>query len=192
MLRSALLVASLLRADSLVIGPNDNTRSAGRQSGTSLTLSLDMVLASWSVNGPGRAAGTVLAFAEPGKSPTIPGPMLRVKLGTKVTATIRNRWNKPLVVHGLSTRRVAVMATLAIPAGGQATTTFTADAEGTYFYWAAEPGVDLADREYLDSQLSGAFIVDATDPPPGERVFVLGSWTLAKAPMVPATSLPSS
>jgi FtsP/CotA-like multicopper oxidase with cupredoxin domain len=180
MLRSALLVASLFRADSLSIGANDNTRSAGRLSGTSLSVSLDMVLATWPVYGPGHAPGTILAFAESGKAPTIPGPMLRVKLGTRVTATIRNRWSKPLVVHGLSTRRVAVMDTLAIPAGGQATTTFAADAEGTFFYWAAEPGVDIAGREYLDSQLSGAFIVDASAPPAGERVLVLGSWTQAK------------
>jgi len=67
--------------------------------------------------------------------------------------------------------------------GGHASTTFTTDAEGTYFYWAAEPGTPLEDRESLDSQLSGAFIVDAPDAKPrAERIFVISTWIQALLP----------
>ena len=35
----------------------------------------------------------------------------------------------------------------------------------------------VGDRNGIDSQLHGAFIVDSTGPAPNDRVFVLGSWT---------------
>ncbi len=181
MLRAAFLVASLVRPDSSIIVPNDNLVPAGRLTNGVLHVSLEMGIGQWQVNGRGRAAGTILAFNETGKPLSIPGPMLRVRLGTRIVATVVNRWDKPLVVHGLSARRVEVPDTLVVPAGGRATATFTTDAEGTYFYWAAEPGTHRDDREYLDSQLSGALIVDAPDAAPrAERILVLGTWTEVK------------
>lgn len=178
MLRAALLVATLVRPDSVVIVPNDNLVAAGRLAEGVLRVSLEVGVGRWQVNGPDRAAGTILAFAESGKPLSIPGPLLRVRLGTRIVATVVNRWEKPLVVHGLSPRRDEIPDTLVVPAGGRATATFTTDAEGTFFYWAAEPGVARDDREYLDSQLSGALIVDPADATPrAERVLVLGSWT---------------
>lgn len=182
MLDAALLVAALAWSDSVAVSPNDNTVPAGRLSDGTLQVSLDMGLARWHLNGPDRAPGIILAFAESGKAPSIPGPLLRVKLGTRIRATIRNHWDRPLVVHGLAARRVAVMDTVIVPPGEAVTTTFTTDAEGTFFYWAAEPGVEVAHREYLDSQLSGALIVDGADPPPGERIFLIGAWTQARLP----------
>lgn len=183
MLRAALLVASLVRPDSSTIVPNDNLAAAGRLANGVLHVSLEMGMGQWPVYGSGRAAGTILAFAETGKAPSIPGPMLRVRLGTRIVATVVNHWDQPLVVHGLSARRAAVPDTLVVPAGGRATATFTTDAEGTFFYWAAEPGTHLEHREYLDSQLSGALIVDAPDAAPRpERVFILGTWTQARLP----------
>ncbi len=183
MLRAALLVATLVRPDSLTIVPNDNVASAGRTINGALHVSLEMGVGQWPLRGPGRAAGTILAFAEAGKAPSIPAPMLRVKLGTTIVATVTNNWDKPLVVHGLSSRRAEVPDTLLVPAGGRATATFTADAEGTYFYWAAEPGIGLGDREFLDSQLSGALVVDGPDAAPRtERILVIGVWTQARLP----------
>jgi len=183
MLRAALLVASFVRPDSSTIVPNDNTASAGRLVNGELRVSLDIGIGRWPVEGPGHAAGTILAFAETGRAPSIPGPMLRVGLGTKVVASVTNHWDKPLVVHGLSPRRAAVTDTLVVPAGGHVTTTFTTDAAGTYFYWAAEPGTAIEHREFLDSQLSGAFIVDSPDTAARpDRVFVIGSWTQARLP----------
>lgn len=183
MLRAALLVATLVRPDSSTIVPNDNLASAGRVVNGALHISLEMGIGKWPLRGAGRAAGTLLAFAETGRAPSIPGPMLRVRLGTKIIATVVNYWDKPLVVHGLSPRRAAVPDTLVVPAGGRATATFTTDAEGTYFYWAAEPGTSFEDRDFLDSQLSGALIVDAPDAAPrAERILVISTWIQARLP----------
>ena len=55
--------------------------------------------------------------------------------------------------------------------------TFAAGAPGTYFYWGSTTHRPVADRNGIDSQLHGAFIVDSTATPPPDRVFVLGSWT---------------
>lgn len=52
-----------------------------------------------------------------------------------------------------------------------------AGAPGTYFYWGSINHQPIADRDGIDSQLQGAFIVDAPGrAAPHDRVFVLGSW----------------
>jgi FtsP/CotA-like multicopper oxidase with cupredoxin domain len=56
---------------------------------------------------------------------------------------------------------------------------FTADAQGTYFYWGAVSGSSgLARRLGFDSQLNGAFIVDppAPTPVPEDRIFLISLW----------------
>jgi hypothetical protein len=37
---------------------------------------------------------------------------------------------------------------------------FTADVEGSYYYWATMTGAPLVDRQFDDSQLGGALIVE--------------------------------
>jgi FtsP/CotA-like multicopper oxidase with cupredoxin domain len=54
---------------------------------------------------------------------------------------------------------------------------FLATTSGAFFYWASMGDSQMAERSAVDSQLSGAFIVD---PPGGQtqpdRIFVLGHW----------------
>jgi manganese oxidase len=107
----------------------------------------------------------VLAFREAGGAPLNPGPVIRVPLGTKMTIAVRNTLDRPLVVHGLGERWVAVMDSLVVQAGETRRVSFTADVAGTFYYWASTTGSTLFDRMFEDSQLTGAFIVDA----PGER-----------------------
>ena len=52
-----------------------------------------------------------------------------------------NRHDKALVVRGLSGRRQATMDSLLLEPGATGEARFTADVEGTYYYWAGEPGV---------------------------------------------------
>src|SRR5688572_6762208 len=61
---------------------NDNRRPAGRLSGGTLTLSLDVVEAAFQAEGEHDPVVRVLAFAEPGKAPVVPGPLLRAPVGT--------------------------------------------------------------------------------------------------------------
>jgi FtsP/CotA-like multicopper oxidase with cupredoxin domain len=54
---------------------------------------------------------------------------------------------------------------------------FVAGAPGTYFYWGTTTRRAIGDRSGIDSQLQGAFVVDAPGrSAPNDRIFVLGSW----------------
>src|SRR5689334_12466887 len=69
---------------------NDFQRPAGVLRNGVLTLKLVAQRAQWR---PGSDTGVALpadAFGEEGSRPTIPGPLLRAKVGTRVEATIRN------------------------------------------------------------------------------------------------------
>src|SRR5215207_10940300 len=80
---------------------NDNRRPAGTLSGGTLTLSLDIVEAAWQPEGEHDPVVRVLAFAEPGKAPVIPGPLLRAPVGTTVRLTLRNRSDSAVMLGGL-------------------------------------------------------------------------------------------
>jgi FtsP/CotA-like multicopper oxidase with cupredoxin domain len=54
--------------------------------------------------------------------------------------------------------------------------TFRAGAPGTYHYWGAIAGHTFDDRDDVDSQLGGAFIVDPPGARPDDRVMVIGLW----------------
>src|SRR5215204_682902 len=70
---------------------NDNRRPAGTFSGGTLTLSLDVVEAAFQPEGEHDPVVRALAFAEPGKAPMVPGPLLRAPVGTTVRLTMTNR-----------------------------------------------------------------------------------------------------
>lgn len=160
---------------------NDNRVSAGRLSGGVLTLALEIRETTWYLLGDDQPGAPILAFAETGKVPQMPGPLVRVPLGTRLEIAVTNRHDSTIVVRGLSGRRQPIMDSLVVAPGATATARFTADVEGTFYYWAAGAGRGFMDRMYEDSQLHGAFVVD---PPGGQvapdRVFVIGAWVSAK------------
>ena len=66
------------------------------------------------------------------------------------------------------------MDTLVLAAGETREVRFTADAEGTFYYWAGKAGTAFEDRLGEDSQLNGALIVDpAGTAPSGDRIFLI-------------------
>src|SRR5688572_26419936 len=83
---------------------NDNTRPAGRLVGDTLHLTLEARRVTWRPAGADGAAFTVHAFAEPGRDALIPGPLLRVPVGTTVRVTLRNALARELRVTGLGAR----------------------------------------------------------------------------------------
>ena len=157
---------------------NDNRVPAGRLEDGLLTLRLEVRRGMWHVLGDDEPGAEVLAFAEEGKSPQIPGPMIRVPLGTEIDVTVSNPLDTTLVVHGLSDRKVAAMDSLVVPAGASRAVRFTADAEGTYFYRGTMSGSPSARRDFEDWVLGGAFIVDppGAPSPADDRVMVLQIW----------------
>lgn len=98
--------------------------------------------------------------------------------GTRIRARIVNQLpgRMPLVMHGLRTRPAAGPDTLRIAPGGVREVEFDPGAPGTYYYWAAtSDSATIEDREGIDSQLTGALIVDPADGPVSpDRIFVLG------------------
>ena len=119
------------------------------------------------------------AFAEEGRAPEIPGPMIRVPEGTEIHITLHNSLPDPeVVVHGLHTRPTMTDDVLKIPAGATREVTFQSGPPGTYLYWATSTKRPLLYRVGKDSQLSGAIIVDPrTGPPTQDRTFVIGLYS---------------
>ena len=73
------------------IEPNDNVRAAGRLEGGTLTLALRAGVGRWQPEGPSGPTLEIEAFGEIGKALTVPAPLIRVKEGTEIAVSIRNR-----------------------------------------------------------------------------------------------------
>ncbi|MBK5098222.1 MAG: multicopper oxidase domain-containing protein [Gemmatimonadetes bacterium] len=155
---------------------NDNRVAAGQLENGVLALRLELHRGSWHLLGPDVPGVEVLAFAEENGPPQIPAPMIRVPVGTRIEVTVRNPLDSDLVLHGLTERQVVTMDSLVVPAGAVREVRFTADVEGTYYYWGTTTGASFEGRVYEDSQLSGAFIVDGAEASAntGDRVMVMG------------------
>jgi manganese oxidase len=155
---------------------NDNRRVAGTLRNGKLDLSLDIVSAEWFPEADSGPSTVMQAFAEEGGQPEIPGPAIRVKEGTEIHVSLHNSLpDSEVVVHGLHARPATNDDILKIPAGATREVTFQAGAPGTYFYWATSQHRTIVSRQGIDSQLSGAIIVDpATGPPEDTRTLMLG------------------
>lgn len=158
---------------------NPNRVPAGRLRGGVLTLDLELRTGMFRPHADDGPGVEVQAFGERGRALQIPGPLIRVPEGTAIHATIRNRLrDSTLVLHGFSGHRGAAGDSLVIPPGATRTVRFDVGRAGTYYYWGTTTGKRMEDDRWVDSQLSGAFIVDpaGASPPAGERVFVMGLW----------------
>ena len=117
---------------------NDNRAPAGRLSHDTLELRLVVSMATWRPQADSGPSIEVAAFGEEGKSPQIPGPLIRVPLGTVISATIRNQLaDSTLRIYGLVTRPATAHDSLLIPPGESRSVTFAAGTPGSYLYWAS-------------------------------------------------------
>jgi FtsP/CotA-like multicopper oxidase with cupredoxin domain len=158
------------------IASNDNRRPAGRLKNRVLTLALEVragLLQPEENDGPGVPA---LAFAEAGQKLRVPGPLIRVPQGTDIRVSVRNPLpESTLKVYGLHTRPATGDSGLRIPPGERREVQFRAATPGTYYYWGTTTGSDI-DRPWLESQLSGALVIDSPYAPAEDRIFVIGMW----------------
>jgi FtsP/CotA-like multicopper oxidase with cupredoxin domain len=168
------------------IAPNDNRRSGGTLEHGILTIALEARSGSWQPEGDSGRALDVAAFGEAGKPLSTPGPVIRVRTGTEIHATVRNRLDRPLTVYGFG-RVHGQPDSVTIPVEGTARLRFKATAPGTYYYYAKR-GVDPAGLRLVeDMQLHGIIVVDPPNAPrtPDDRLFAI-SWWCAVAPASPS------
>jgi FtsP/CotA-like multicopper oxidase with cupredoxin domain len=161
------------------IAANDNRRPAGTLRDGKLELKLEVVNADWYPEAESGPSITMQAFAEEGRAPEIPGPMIRVVEGTEIHVSLHNSLpDSEVIVHGLHTRPATADDVLKIPAGATREVTFMAGAPGTYFYWGTTARKPLSFRVGKDSQLSGAIIVDPKiGARTNDRIFVIGLYS---------------
>jgi manganese oxidase len=157
---------------------NQNLVGAGRVADKTLNIDFDIVEAAWRPEGPNDPVVRVFALAERGKTPQVPGPMIRAQAGTRVRLSLRNRTDSSLMMSGFRQSLKRSDDTLNVAAGSTREITFTLDSVGTFFYWGVLNGLtDWKQRDWLDSQLNGAFVVDpkgSTAKP--DRVFLITEW----------------
>ena len=157
-----------------VVGANDNRKPAGVLKHGVLTVNLVVQMARWYPEAADGPYADVPAFAEEGKAPSIPGPLIRVKEGTKIVVTIRNALvDSAINVTGLRARPMKPDTT-SIKPGASRTFRFPAGIPGTYMYTAVAGHVnyDIRERE----QLSSAFVVDPVNGRTDDRIFVINIW----------------
>jgi len=173
---------------------NDNRVPAGTRVGDTLSLRLTLTAAAWHILGDSAPAFRVAAFQEEGKVPSIPAPLIRVRVGTPIHVVIRNPFDDTLVVRGLSERGGAGDSLVVLPRT-TADARFVRRLAGTYQYWATlaawQRALPLAPnlrgqgllRPRFDAPLAGALVVDAPGPVPNDRIFVIGETDDQVAPL---------
>jgi FtsP/CotA-like multicopper oxidase with cupredoxin domain len=144
-------------------------------SNDTLEIRLVVQMARWYPEAADGPSAEVAAFAEEGKAPQIPGPLIRVPEGTVIAASIRNDLTDSTVwIRGLRTRPATSSDSIPIKPGESRTVTFAAGAPGTYLYRGTAGTVDWDQRER--EQLSGAFIVDEKGSKANDRVMMISIW----------------
>ena len=176
---------------------NDNRVRAGELKDGIFTVRLTMREASWHPDGPAGCGLRVHTFAEDGKPPRIPGPLIRVPVGTEVRVILRNALDESVRIRGLvdrpavwqtvgSSRAQAAIDSTAteIPKSEVREIRFRATVAGNFYYWGRRSAGDTSWRRHPgrlrpdlasdeDGQLVGALIVDSSGIPQNDRVFVL-------------------
>lgn len=157
---------------------NDNRTPAGTLQNGVLTVSLDATLAMWHPDGDSLPGLPVEVFAEAGKRPSAPGPLVRVPAGTEIRATIRNALERDTLTFFVPARiadaaKGGALDSVVLLPGGVRELRVRAERPGNYLYHAnARTSLDRVLR--MRGLLAGAIIVDsAGSTPPRDRVFVL-------------------
>lgn len=161
-----------------VVQANDNRVAAGVERGDTVVVTLRAEMARWYPDTLGGPFADVLAFAEEGKAPQIPAPLLRVREGKTLDVTIVNSLaDSTIWVHGMGTRPVTRDDSVGIAPGASHRFVFAAGAPGTYTYWAWSGTVNHEQRE--SETAGGAFVIDSLGASGRDRVFVINIWGAA-------------
>jgi FtsP/CotA-like multicopper oxidase with cupredoxin domain len=155
---------------------NDNRMPAGRLRNDTLTLQLEVRMARWRPESPTDSGIAVPALAEVGKAPQIPGPLIRVRTGTTIVATLRNALpDSSVTLYGLARIPATLADTLQLAPGQTRRVSFTAGAAGTYLY-TATLGAHNPEKDPERETAAGALVVDPPNGSPPDRIFVINIW----------------
>lgn len=162
---------------------NDNRTPSGELRDGVLTLRLDAVKGVWYPErdfGPGFE---IDAFAEAGRAPSSPGPLIRIPAGTEVRVLVSSRLDRVLTLRGLSDRPIPSLAYgaprdpgLEIQPGASREIRFRATRPGTYYYWGRTRELPVELGVFEDGQLSGGLIVDPPGRRADDRVLFIALW----------------
>jgi FtsP/CotA-like multicopper oxidase with cupredoxin domain len=154
------------------ITPNPNTRAAGTTRAGITTIELDAVHARWHADGGTPSITDVDAFAERGKAPTMPGPLVRVPVGTSVRFSVRNTFDRPITFFAPTS--ASSFDSVDVAPGATAEISVRPERPGNYFYRATDASA-ASKRLHMDGALAGAFIVDSVGAPraPRDRVLMI-------------------
>lgn len=157
-----------------LVRPNSNVERAGVLRDGVLTVTLEAKESLWHFNGANRHRPmTIAAFAEPGKAPLMPAPLLRAPVGTELRLSIHNSLGQPLTffvpasIHGGPAR---AMDSIVVTPGALEMLTTRATVAGNYVYRATTP--NRASQEG-SSLLAGAVVIDTSATPARDHVFVI-------------------
>ena len=161
------------RSDLPLISANDNRTPAGKMVDGVLNLDMEIVMGDFRVETIERTGIRVAAFAESGKSPSVPGPIIRVEEGTIIKASIKNTLtDSTITIYGLQSRPSSFADSVVVKPGETKTVEFESGEAGNYFY-TAKRGAGSFCRFCEETQLAGAFIIDPKGGSPPDRVFVI-------------------
>ncbi|MEO8450572.1 MAG: multicopper oxidase domain-containing protein [Gemmatimonadota bacterium] len=182
---AASLVVACGRPALPVAVTNDQRAPVGQIRNGRLELSLDARQALWYPAAEGGASLVTAAFGETGHAPSVPGPLVRVPVGTTVALTIANTLDDTLLVIGLRDPRLA--DTLVIPPGARRSASFVGDRPGAYGYHGSTRRNSIVHHRGPGEQLGGVVVVDSAGAP-RDRIFVISSWN--GTPLTPVTDTP--
>lgn len=155
-------------ADELpAIAINQNHSPAGELKDGVLSLHLEIGKGEWRPEADDGISLGVYAFGETGKSLQNPGPLIRVPQGTEIKVSVHNILGVPVSVHGLGDSAVR------LGPGAAQDVDFKAKSPGLYFYWGSTEADDLKLRHGVDSELTGAFVVDPPGASRNDEIFVI-------------------
>ena len=151
-----------------------------------LTIHLEIAKGEWHPEADDGIALSVYAFGEPGRPLQNPGPLVRVPQGTEIRGSLRNRLDQPITVHwpGDSSSGETVVH---ITPGALEPVRFKAATPGLYFYWGASEVDDLKLRYGIDSELTGAFLVDPLGAAGNDEIFVIEMMSEHPGPLAKET-----
>jgi FtsP/CotA-like multicopper oxidase with cupredoxin domain len=159
------------------IQTNSNRTAGGILVDGILTIDLEIREGEWFPEDEHGPSIKVFALAEKGKPAQIPGPMIRIPQDKNIHVIVHNLIGRDVSIHGMHTRPGKNDDTFDVPGGATRDMTFLSGAPGAYYYWATAGGDTIGGRPYKeDSQLHGAFIVDAPGTVFPDRVFLIGTW----------------
>ncbi len=153
--------------------PNDNRAASGTMSDSALTIDLIARRVMWHPDGDSLRGRFTEAFGERGKTPMVPGPLVRVRAGTQVRFRVDNADVPDTLRFLLTESLMSGVDTLMVPPGRTGEMRVTLAKPGNYFYRAFTKDVQ-SEAFFIKGLLAGAIVVDsAVGTPRADRVLVV-------------------